>query len=97
MSHPHGIQTQALSFIPTCYSPENNKFGCYDISAIKTYAIYKKGILVLEEPVNLPDHTRVEIVIQKKFSEFVKTFGDPEAKADIEQILQMNRRRKEDA
>lgn len=67
------------------------------MSAIKTYAIYKNGILVLEDPVNLPDHTRVEVVIRKRFSDFVKKFGAPEAKADIGVILQMNRRRKEDA
>ena len=40
------------------------------MSAIKTYAVYKDGMLVLEDPVNLPEHTRVEVVIRKKFSEF---------------------------
>jgi len=62
------------------------------MSAIKTYAVYKDGILVLEDPVNLPEHTRVEVVIRKKFSEFVKKFGEPEAKEDIDQLLLKNRR-----
>ena len=39
------------------------------MSTIKTYAVYKNGTLVLEDPVNLPDHARVEVVIRKKFSE----------------------------
>ncbi len=64
------------------------------MSAIKTYAVYKDGMLVLEDPVNLPEYTRVEVVIRKKFSEFVKKFGEPEAKEDIDQLLLKNRRRK---
>jgi len=66
------------------------------MSAIKTYAVYKDGMLVLEDPVNLPEHTRVEVVIRKKFSEFVKKFGEPEAKEDIDQLLLKNRRRMRD-
>ena len=50
------------------------------MSVIKTYAVYRNGILVLEDPVNLPEHARVEVVIRKKFSDFVKKFGEPEAK-----------------
>ena len=64
---------------------------------IKTYAVYRNGILVLEDPVNLPEHARVEVVIRKKFSDFVKKFGEPEAKDDIDQTLQKNRRRITDA
>ncbi|MGB7808543.1 antitoxin family protein [Methanoregula sp.] len=67
------------------------------MSSIKTYAIYKNGTLVLEDPVNLPDHARVEVVIRKKFSEFVKKFGEPEAKEEVDQLLQTNRRRRLDA
>ena len=47
------------------------------MSAIRTYAVYKNGILVLEDPVNLPEHTRVEVIIRKKKFEFVKKFGEP--------------------
>jgi len=50
-------------------------------------------MLILEDPINLPEHTRVEVVIRKKFSEFVKKFGEPEAKDDIDQTLQKNRKR----
>jgi len=64
-----------------------------NMTAIKMYAVYKDGMLILEDPVNLPEHTRVEIVIRKTFSEFVKKFGEPEAKEDIEQLLLKNRRR----
>lgn len=60
---------------------------------IKTYAVYRNGMLILEDPINLPEHTRVEVVIRKKFSEFVKKFGEPEAKDDIDQTLQKNRKR----
>jgi len=67
------------------------------MTAIKTYAVYKNGILVLEDPLNLPEHTRVEVVIRKTFSEFVKNFGEPEAKEDIDEVLQKNRRRIHDA
>ena len=62
------------------------------MSSIKTYAIYKNGTLVLEDPVNLPDHARVEVVIRKKFSEFVKKFGEPEAKEEVDKLLQTNRK-----
>ena len=67
------------------------------MSIIKTYAVYKNGMLVLEDPINVPEHTRVEVVIRKKFSDFVKKFGEPEAKDDIDQTLQKNRRRITDA
>ena len=63
------------------------------MSAIKTNAVYKDGTLVLDAPVNLPDQTRVEVVIRKKFSAFVKKFGEPEAKADADRLLAKNRRR----
>lgn len=62
------------------------------MSTIKTFAVYKDGMLVLENPVNLPEHTRVEILIRKKFSKFVKQFGEPEAREDIDQLLLKNRR-----
>lgn len=82
------------------YSPlliyEKNWFRGNGMSAIKTYAVYKDGMLVLEDPVNLPEHTRVEVIIRKKFSEFVKKFGEPEAKEDIDQLLLKNRRRMRD-
>ncbi|MDO9034154.1 MAG: DUF104 domain-containing protein [Methanoregula sp.] len=67
------------------------------MSTIKTNAVYIDGTLVLDDPVNLPQHARVEVVIRKKFSEFVKKFGEPEAKEDIDQILVKNRRRIRDA
>lgn len=67
------------------------------MSAIKTNAVYKGGMLVLDDPVNLPEHTRVEVVIRKKFSAFVKKFGEPEAKADVGDVLRNNRRRMRDA
>ena len=67
------------------------------MSVIKTYAIYQNGMLVLEDPINLPEHVRVEVVIRKKFSDFVKKFGEPEAKDDIDQVLHKNRRRITDA
>jgi len=63
------------------------------MSVIKTYAVYRNGMLVLEDPINLREHARVEVVIRKKFSEFVKKFGEPEAKDDIDQILQKNRKK----
>jgi hypothetical protein len=47
--------------------------------------------------VNLPQNARVEVVIRKKFSDFVKKFGEPEAKEDIDKILVNNRRRIRDA
>jgi len=75
---------------------ENNCFWDDCVSAIKTYAVYKDGMLILEDPVSLPEHTRVEVVIRKKFSEFVKKFGEPEAKEDIDQLLLANRRRMRD-
>jgi predicted DNA-binding antitoxin AbrB/MazE fold protein len=67
------------------------------VSAIKTNAVYKEGTLILEDRVNLPEHARVEVVIRKKFSDFVKKFGEPEAKEDIDTILAKNRRRIRDA
>ena len=67
------------------------------MSAIKTNAVYKEGTLILEDRVNLPEHSRVEVVIRKKFSDFVKKFGEPEAKEDIDTILAKNRRRIRDA
>jgi len=67
------------------------------MSAIKTNAVYTEGTLILDERVNLPEHARVEVVIRKKFSEFVKNFGEPEAKEDIDTILAKNRRRIPDA
>jgi predicted DNA-binding antitoxin AbrB/MazE fold protein len=67
------------------------------MSAIKTNAVYKEGTLILEDRVNLPEHSRVEVVIRKKFSDFVKNFGEPEAKEDIDKILAKNRRRIRDA
>lgn len=67
------------------------------MSTIKTNAVYIDGTLVLDDPVNLPQHARVEVVIRKKFSEFVKKFGGPEATEDIDQILVKNRRRIRDA
>lgn len=63
------------------------------MSSIKTNAVYKKGTLVLDAPVNLPDHTRVEVVIRKKFSAFVKKFGEPEANEDADALLLKNRKR----
>ncbi len=67
------------------------------MSVIKTNAVYKDGKLVLDGPINLPEHSRVEVVIRKKFSAFVKKFGEPESKEDIDQVLQNNRRRIRDA
>jgi predicted DNA-binding antitoxin AbrB/MazE fold protein len=67
------------------------------MTAIKTSAVYKKGTLVLDDPVNLPEQARVKVVIRKKFSSFVKKFGEPEAKEDTEQILLTTRRRTGDA
>ena len=67
------------------------------MSAIKKNAVYKEGTLILEDRVNLPEHARVEVVIRKKFSDFVKKFGEPEAKEDIDTILAKNRRRIRDA
>lgn len=67
------------------------------MSTIKTNAVYIDGTLVLDDPVNLPQHARVEVVIRKKFSDFVKKFGEPEAKEDIDKILVNNRRRIRDA
>jgi hypothetical protein len=37
------------------------------MAELKTYAVYKKGTLVLEDPLNLPDHTRVEVIIRGDF------------------------------
>jgi predicted DNA-binding antitoxin AbrB/MazE fold protein len=71
-----------------------NDWACgKEMSSIKTYAVYKKGMLVLEDPVNLPEHSRVEVTIRRRFSEFVKKFGEHEAKEDTDQILRKNRRR----
>ncbi|MFA5296465.1 MAG: antitoxin AF2212-like protein [Methanoregulaceae archaeon] len=67
------------------------------MSTIKANAVYKEGALILEGPVNLPEHTRVEVVIRKKFSAFVEKFGEPEAKEDIDKTLLRNRRRVRDA
>jgi predicted DNA-binding antitoxin AbrB/MazE fold protein len=67
------------------------------MSTIKTNAVYIDGTLVLDDPVNLPQNARVEVVIRKKFSDFVKKFGEPEAKEDIDKILVNNRRRIRDA
>lgn len=67
------------------------------MSSIKANAVYKDGTLILDDPVNLPEHTRVEVVIRKKFSAFVEKFGEPEAKEDIDQILLKIRRRVRDA
>jgi predicted DNA-binding antitoxin AbrB/MazE fold protein len=67
------------------------------MTVIKTSAVYKKGTLVLDDPVNLPEQARVKVVIRKKFSVFVKKFGEPEAKEDTEQILLTTRRRTRDA
>lgn len=67
------------------------------MSAIKKNAVYKEGTLILEDRVNLPEHARVEVVIRKKFSEFVKKFGEPKAKEDIDSLLTKNRRRIRDA
>jgi len=66
------------------------------MSSIKTNAVYTEGTLILEDRVNLPEHARVEVVIRKKFSEFVKNFGEPEAKEDIDTIFVKNRRRMRD-
>lgn len=66
------------------------------MTAIKTSAVYKKGTLVLDDPVNLPEQARVQVVIRKKFSAFVKKFGEPEAKEDTDQILLATRSRSRD-
>ena len=67
------------------------------MTAIKTSAVYKKGTLVLDDPVNQPEQARVQVVIRKKFSAFVKNFGEPEAKEDIDTTLMKNRSRIQDA
>ena len=51
----------------------------------------------LKDPLNLPDHTRVEVVIRRRFSVFVRKFGELEAKEDIDQLLLKTRRRVRDA
>ncbi|HEX3001167.1 MAG TPA: antitoxin family protein [Methanoregula sp.] len=88
--HAMAVLPQPLLFLPF-YGTINDK-GVL-MSAIKTNAVYKKGTLVLDAPVNLPDHTRVEVVIRKKFSAFVKKFGEPEANEDADALLLKNRRR----
>ena len=87
---PHGRRPQGLSFPPHQYMITEPVFP---MSAIKTNAVYKDGTLVMDAPVNLPDQTRVEVVIRKKFSAFVRKFGEPEAKADPDHLLAKNRRR----
>jgi len=81
--------------IPLWY--EKRESWSSGMAELKTYAVYKNGTLVLEDPLNLPDHPRVEVVIRRKFSEFVKKFGEPEAKEDIDQLLLKIRRRMRDA
>ena len=81
--------------IPLWY--EERESWSSGMAELKTYAVYKNGTLVLEDPLNLPDHTRVEVVIRRRFSEFVKKFGAPEAKEDIDQLLLKTRRRVRDA
>ncbi|KUG15069.1 hypothetical protein ASZ90_015288 [hydrocarbon metagenome] len=68
------------------------------MAELRTYAVYKNGTLVVEDPLNLPDHTRVEVfVIRRRFSEFVKKFWEPVAKEDIDHLLLKTRRRVRDA
>ncbi|HOT03964.1 MAG TPA: antitoxin family protein [Methanolinea sp.] len=81
--------------IPLWY--EERESWTIGMPELKTYAVYKNGTLILDDPLNLPDHTRVEVVIRKRFSEFVRKFGEPEAKEDIDQLLLKTRRRVRDA
>jgi len=37
------------------------------MAELRTYAVYKNGTLVLEDPLKLQDHTRVEVVIRRRF------------------------------
>jgi predicted DNA-binding antitoxin AbrB/MazE fold protein len=88
---------QPLSFSDSIVSMRDCSPGVVVWLNQKTYAVYKNGTLVLEDPLNLPDHTRVEVIIRRRFSDFVKKFGEPEAKEDIDQLLLKNRRRVRDA
>jgi len=81
--------------IPLWYEERESRSS--GMAELRTYAVYKNGTLVLEAPLNLPDHTRVEVVIRRRFSEFVKKFGEPEAKEDIDHLLLKTRRRVRDA
>lgn len=81
--------------IPLWY--EERESWSRGMAELRTYAVYKNGTLVLEDPLNLPDHTRVEVVIRGRFSEFVKKFREPEAKEDSDHLLLKTRRRMRDA
>ena len=86
---------QYLFQIPLGY--EERESWSRGMAELRTCAVYKNGMLVLEDPLNLPDHTRVKVVIRRRFSEFVKKSGEPEAKEDIDQLLLKTRRRVRDA
>jgi len=64
------------------------------MSEIHIKAVYENGVLKPEHPLNISESTKVHITIHQSFSEYIEQFGAPEAKEEIDVVLDEIRHRK---
>jgi predicted DNA-binding antitoxin AbrB/MazE fold protein len=57
------------------------------MSEIYVKAVYENGVLKPEKPLDFKDSTVVYITIRPTFSDFLDKIVDPEAKEDIDTVL----------
>ena len=55
---------------------------------MKTKAIYEKGVLKPVEKLDLPEKTKVSLVIKKSFSKLLDEVGEIEAKKNVDKVLE---------
>jgi len=55
---------------------------------MKTKAIYEDGVLKPIKKLDLPEKTRVSVVIRKSFSKLLDEIGEIEAKKNVDKVLE---------
>jgi predicted DNA-binding antitoxin AbrB/MazE fold protein len=61
---------------------------------MKIKAIYENNVLRPLGELDLPNKARVSITIQESFSDLLDELGEPEAREDIDAVLEETRTRK---
>ena len=60
---------------------------------MKTKAIYEDRVLKPIKKLDLPERTRVSVVIRKSFSKLLDEIGEIEAKKNVDEVLEKIRAR----
>lgn len=55
---------------------------------MKTKAVYEDGVLKPIKKLDLPERTKVRVVIRKSFSKLLDEVGEVEAKKNVDKILE---------